>query len=246
MIDQFGLYCITHRGIPVDADIVDSSITFHDDMIAQVVAMIRGGAKIIQYRNKDFFKKKSKSDFVNIKKLRKITRDAGVVFIVNDRLDVALEVGADGVHLGQDDMSMNEARNVLVKHFLNNMPQSVLAKTNEKNVVRKREFIVGRSTHSLEQALRAEKDGVSYISIGPVFSTLTKPDYKPVGLDVVRAVVRSVNIPVVAIGGITEANLYDVLDTGVKNVAMVREITEAKNIETKVKNVNGAMSNYLT
>lgn len=250
MIDQFGLYCITHRGMLTEGDITDSGMVFHGDISDQVMAMIRGGAKVIQYRDKDISKKNIlESDFLNIrdglKTLRTITREAGVVFIVNDRLDVALDVGADGVHLGQDDMSMNEVRSVLARHFSDNVFSDLSMKRHERYLVQEREFIVGRSTHSLEQALRAEQEGVSYISIGPVFPTITKPDYKSVGLDVVREVVRRVNIPVVAIGGITEENLDNVLNTGVKNVAMIREITEAKNIEEKVRNVNDSIIDYL-
>lgn len=119
------------------------------------------------------------------------------VLIINDYPDIAREVDANGVHLGRQDMRIAQARAILGK-----------------------DKIIGRSTHNLQQALEAQEQGADYIGIGPVFHTDTKKGLAPIGLDVVKEVVKKVTIPVVAIGGITEENLDAVLATGVKRVAV--------------------------
>lgn len=204
---MIGLYCIA-----------DSMFADRCALLDQVSAMIRGGAQLIQYRDKEA----SDEDFYYTAcKIRSMTRDAGVSFIVNDRVLIAREVDADGVHLGQEDMSLVEVRGILLHSA-----------------------IIGRSTHSLEQALQAEKEGVSYISIGPVFATSTKPDSLPVGLGVLKQVVQKVQIPIVAIGGIHQKNFQDVLQTGVHHVAMISEILSASDIEDSVQFFNGMMYEY--
>ncbi len=157
----------------------------------------RAGARVIQYRDKTSGKKKL---LENARLIREITRKYHTLFIVNDYLDIALMSGADGVHLGQDDFPVEAARSIT--------PEG---------------FIIGISTHSLEQALAAEKAGADYIAIGPVFATPTKADYPPIGLETVRQVVSAVSVPVVAIGGLNLGNLGELIGTGIKNVAMVRE-----------------------
>ncbi|MEJ2356446.1 MAG: thiamine phosphate synthase, partial [candidate division WOR-3 bacterium] len=133
----------------------------------------KGGARIIQYRDKS----SSRQDMLEIAdKIRKITKKSGSLFIINDFIDIARMSGADGVHLGQDDIPIQRAREIT--------PEG---------------FIIGISTHSLEQAKEAEEKGADYIGIGPVFSTPTKENYTPIGLSTVEEVLRSVNIPVVAI-----------------------------------------------
>jgi thiamine-phosphate pyrophosphorylase len=170
----------------------------------------RGGAKVIQYRDKT----SSRQEMLNVAdSIRKITKEFGSLFIVNDFIDIALMCGADGVHLGQDDIPLARAREIT--------PDG---------------FIIGISTHSYEQALNAEKSGSDYIGIGPVFATPTKESYTPIGFTVVREVISNVSIPVVAIGGINIGNIEELVDIGVRNVAMVREFQE-KTAE-KVKKVN--------
>ncbi len=170
----------------------------------------KGGARVIQYRDKS----SSRQDMLEIAdKIRKITRKSGSLFIINDFIDIARMSGADGVHLGQDDIPIQRAREIT--------PEG---------------FIVGISTHSLEQAKEAEEKGADYIGIGPVFSTPTKENYTPIGLSTVEEVLRSVNIPVVAIGGINIENLVHLIKIGTRNVAMVREFQE--NTLEKVKKVN--------
>ncbi|MBN1695026.1 thiamine phosphate synthase [candidate division WOR-3 bacterium] len=170
----------------------------------------RGGARVIQYRDKN----SSKQEMLKIAdRIRKITKEYNSLFIVNDFIDIAHKSGADGVHLGQDDVPILSARETTPD-----------------------DFIIGFSTHSLEQALTAEKEGADYIGIGPVFGTPTKEKYNPIGLSIVEEVIRSVKIPVVAIGGLDLDNIAELVKIGVQNVAMVRAFQE-KTLE-KVKKTN--------
>src|SRR5258708_13434013 len=122
-------------------------------------------------------------------RLRTICATEGVLVIVSDFLEVALASGADGVHLGQDDLQTSAAREITRQMGVQN-------------------FLIGRSTHSLEQALAAEQEGADYIGIGPVFATPTKPTYDPVGLELVHQVTSRVRTPHVAIGGIHGSNVW--------------------------------------
>lgn len=135
----------------------------------------------------------------------------GVPVIMNDDIDAAFEIGADGVHLGQEDWTR-----------LGGGAERAERLTNMR--------IVGLSTHSLEQALRAERDGADYIGVGPVFPTATKPDVKPVGLDLVREVAVRVAVPFFAIGGITLDNIGQVLEAGATRVAVVSAILKAPDV----------------
>jgi thiamine-phosphate pyrophosphorylase len=156
-----------------------------------------GGVRILQYRDKSG---DVGAMLKTAKEIRNITRDHGTLFIMNDRIDIALLAEADGVHLGQKDLPLAEVRAIV--------PPGL---------------IIGLSTHSLEQALEAQEQGADYIGIGPVFASPTKADYPPIGLETLRQVARSVSIPLVAIGGITLGNIDQVEMAGARNVAMVRE-----------------------
>lgn len=168
----------------------------------------RGGARIVQYREKQATRKQFLQE---ARLIREITRQTGTIFIVNDFIDMALLSEADGVHLGQDDISIADARRVTPPGF-----------------------IIGRSTHSLEQALTAETQGADYIGSGPVFATPTKESYIPIGIEVVKSVIEAVKIPVVAIGGLNLDNYGQLKAIGVKNFAMVREMQDdaARVVET--------------
>ena len=155
-----------------------------------------GGARILQYRDKHASRKEMLSVALQI---RRITEKGNTLFIVNDFVDIAILCGADGVHLGQDDISIAEARRLL--------PPAAIA---------------GRSTHSLDQALQAQQEGADYIGIGPVYATPTKQNYPAIGVSVVRQVIRQVKVPKVAIGGLDLTNFTELLDVGITNVAMVR------------------------
>jgi len=131
-----------------------------------------------------------------------------VPVIVNDDIDAAFETGADGVHLGQEDWAH-------------------LGGSEERTARLANMRIVGLSTHSLEQALAAERDGADYIGVGPVFPTATKPDAQPVGIELVRKVAGAVKTPFFAIGGITLDNLRPVLQAGATRVAVVSALLKA-------------------
>jgi len=168
------------------------------------------GTRILQYREKHASRQEMAA---TAQKIREITRKYGTLFIVNDFIDIALIVKADGVHLGQDDIPIAEARKIVPPGFL-----------------------IGRSTHSLEQAIEAEKQGADYIGSGPVFATPTKEDYIPIGIDTVKQVIETVRIPVVAIGGLNLDNISELQKVGVKNFAMVRAFQ--RNTEEVVRRIN--------
>ena len=163
----------------------------------QVRLLNRGGATLVQLREKQL---SPKEFYEQASAAVEVAKQCGVRLIVNDRVDVALAVGANGVHLGQDDMPPEAARKLLGE-----------------------QAIVGYSTHNLEQAIEASKLPIDYLAIGPIFLTTTKSDTAPVfGLDGLRAVRQAIgDFPLVAIGGITPANAPDVIDAGADSVAVI-------------------------
>jgi len=176
-----GLCCITDRSI--------SQLSFED----MALRALEAGIGWIQYRDKESSRRLIYEESVT---LRKITRDFKAVLIINDHTDIAYAVDADGVHLGQDDLPLNEARKIM------------------------KQKIIGISTHSMEQAKEAEKMGADYIGFGPVFHTSTKDAGNPKGLDMLREIRREIRIPVIAIGGITPDNVRAVLAEGADAVAV--------------------------
>ncbi len=178
--------------------------------------VINGGADAIQLREKTI----PDSDFLSLAgEVRDLTSKRGTLFIVNDRVNVARELNADGVHLGQQDMSVSEARDIIGK-----------------------EKIIGVSTHNIIQARQALKDGADYIAIGPVYATSTK-DYEPsVGLKVVQEVSREINIPIFAIGAIALENLDDVIKAGASRVAVCSAIINSKDIYSTTKEFYNKLS----
>ena len=166
--------------------------------------LIAGGVDIIQVRAKD----KSHADRVALAlKVVSAAFQYKVPVIINDDIEAAFEAGADGVHLGQEDWAA--------------IPREERA----ERLANMR--IVGLSTHSLEQALEAERDGADYIGVGPVFPTATKPGVKPVGVELVREVATRVKTPFFAIGGITLDNIGEILEAGATRVAVVSAILKA-------------------
>jgi len=166
----------------------------------QVEKLIRGGAQFIQLREKHAA---PKAFFEDAARAVEIGRKANIKIIINDRVDIALALKADGVHLGQDDLPPEKAREILGKNA-----------------------IIGFSTHSVAQAFEAIKLPVDYIAIGPVFATQTKenPD-EVVGLEGVEAVRTAIgNFPLVAIGGIARENFVQVLDAGADSAAIIKSI----------------------
>ena len=187
-------------------------------------AVMRGGAKIIQLRDKHA---SQKDLLTKAKTFRKITRDYGALLIINDDMDVALEVKADGVHLGQDDLSMEEVHQKQ-KQF-SKLP-----------VCFQEKFIIGRSCHSLEQALEAEKEGATYVNIGPLFDTQTKKNQagktnKGMGTALLPTIAEKLTIPFTVMGGIKQKHIPLLLQNGAKHIAMVTEITQHPDMEAHTK-----------
>lgn len=176
----------------------------------------RGGADVLQLREKNL---SAKELLLLAKKVREICHHYETLFIVNDRIDIALAAGADGVHLGQEDLPLLEARK-FVSSYLTASRFPLPAG-----------FLIGCSTHSLEQALAAERGGADYVGCGPIFATPTKPDLQPVGLNLIREYRKHLQIPFVAIGGIEEKNLREVIEAGAKCVAVVRAVCGSENVE---------------
>lgn len=180
-----------------------------------VKAMIDGGIKIIQYRDKT---KSIKEKVKEAKEIRELCREKRVVFIVNDHVDIAILVDADGVHIGQDDMEPSDVRKLIGDNK-----------------------IIGLSTHSEEQGMKAFLNpDVDYIGVGPIFPTTTK-DTAPVGLGYLEYAVKNLHLPFTAIGGIKEHNLHEIISRGAKNVCLVSDIVGADNITEKVKELQKLM-----
>jgi thiamine-phosphate pyrophosphorylase len=181
-------------------------------------AVIQGGSKIIQLREKDYLKR----DLYNLAlKFREITARAGVLLIINDHVDIALGVEADGVHLGQDDLPLTVARQLAP------------------------ELLIGASTHSLEDVLQAQKDGADYVNIGPIFPTRTKEGVeRVVGPEAIATISPHVEVPFTVMGGINEANIDQVLAQGARRVAMVTAITRATDIAEKVRSLKEKITEF--
>lgn len=178
--------------------------------------MLRAGIRIIQYREKEKEKRRKYEECLAI---RELTSEAGATFIVNDDVDLALLVKADGVHIGQEDLPPEKVRELVGE-----------------------EMLIGMSTHSPDQARDAVARGVDYIGVGPVFATRTKKNVcDPVGLEYVEFAARNIPIPFVAIGGIKEDNIAQVAGAGAGCIALVREIVGAPDIGRKIMDIRRAL-----
>ena len=191
--------------------IVDPSQTGGRPLTYVVDAMLAGGASVLQLRAKD----PPAGEFLRMAlTVRERTARAGCLFIVNDRVDVALAARADGVHLGQEDLPLEAARPLVGTR------------------------LIGISTHSLEQAEAAERDGADYIGFGPMFPTHTKETgYESRGLTMLKAVRRRVGIPIVAIGGITEENVERTWESGADAAAMISYLTRGDDVAARVRKI---------
>ena len=166
---------------------------------------VLGGADIIQLRDKSM----SCRELVVVgREIAGITRKAGAVFLVNDRLDVAIACGADGVHLGQDDMRVSNARQLAPPGF-----------------------IIGVSVGTVGEAEEAEQEGADYVALSPTFSTASKGNAGPGhGLDRLREIRRAVSLPIVAIGGISRQNVQDVIAAGADGIAVISAVVASPDI----------------
>jgi thiamine-phosphate pyrophosphorylase len=164
-------------------------------------ALIAGGVDLLQLRAKDY----SAAEIEKLgEELRAVTASAGLPLVINDHVEVARNLGAEAVHLGQDDMSIAEARKIVGA-----------------------DCAVGKSTHSFDQAIRAFYEGADYIGFGPLFATPTKPDYPPIGLNEIGKVHDAVRIPIFCIGGIKLDNLPKVIEAGAQRVVIVSGLLQA-------------------
>ena len=197
--------------------LVTNSDNFESDEIFldKVALSIKSGVDIVQLREKNTTSKR----FIYLaQRIRELTSHFGAAFIVNDRVDIAKISNADGVHLGQDDIPVSYAREILGDNA-----------------------IIGVSTHCPEHAKKAITDGADYIGVGPVFKTPTKPSKDPVGLEYVKWAADNVNIPFFAIGSIDTANIKEVVEAGAKRVAVIRAIMYADDIESNCKILKSAL-----
>ena len=194
----FSLYVVTH---PTHADDAQASgaCAAVACLLDRVAAAIDGGARLFQYRDKQATRR---AMFETATVLRHLTRAHGAVLIVNDQIDLAQAVQADGVHLGQDDLPVSVARKMLA-----------------------RGAIVGVSTHDVDAAIRAETDGADYVGFGPLFATATKQIARPpLGIAPLREVAARIAIPIYAIGGIRRDHLAEIIAAGATGVAAVSGI----------------------
>ncbi len=170
------------------------------DALPLVEAAINGGVRVVQLRDK----LTDKGALYRVAMdLRRMTTAAGAMLIINDHVDLAMAVSADGVHIGQGDLPIEAVRAILPSQFL-----------------------IGVSTHTRDQAMDAVVRGADYIGCGPLFATPTKAHYQPVGLELLSWAVQNIRVPVVAIGGINMENIDRVKKAGAQNVAMVRALAE--------------------
>jgi len=184
--------------------ILDLSYVDDSEVAAVVEAMIKGGVDLVQLRGKE----RAIDDLVDLAaELHELTARSSTPLIVNDHAEIAREVAVEGVHVGQEDDSIEVVRQKAG-----------------------RELLVGKSTHSFEQALAARREGADYIGFGPIFATPTKPDYAPIGLSDIKRVHAEVSLPIFCIGGINIDNLQSVIDAGAKRVVMVSALLKAHSI----------------
>ncbi len=192
--DSLKLYAVTDR-----------SWLNGDSLVSQVEKALRGGAGFVQLREKNLACEQFLAEAVE---LRALCGRYQVPFVINDNVEIARLCDADGVHVGQEDMALPEARKVLGENK-----------------------IIGVTCKTVEEALKAQADGADYIGSGAMFQSTAKPGAEPITFDTLREICAAVSIPVVAIGGITHENVLQLCDTGIAGVAVVSAIFGQKDIE---------------
>lgn len=205
---DYTLYLVTNRELMSSKTIEKS-----------VKDAIKGGCTIVQLREKDI----SSKEFYDIaKSLRKITKKHKVPFIINDRVDIALAVNADGIHVGQSDLSLKNVRKLIGK-----------------------DKIIGVSCGNLEEAKKAYKNGADYLGVGAIFPTNTKKDAKDVGIDGLKEIINNIPLPIVAIGGINKENIEKLRDINLAGVALVSAIISQKDVKNSAKNIKKIYKNKI-
>lgn len=183
--------------------ILDTQVNSYKQLLDILKKSIRGGVDIVQLRDKSG----SAKDILAFSKEAQKIIGKKVPFIINDRVDLAIVTGASGVHLGQEDIPIKQARRMMGENAL-----------------------IGISCQNLEHARKAQKDGADYIGFGSIFKTQTKPGRSPMDLDILKRVIRDIKVPVFAIGGINSGNIGLLRKIGVDRVAVCREICLAKDV----------------
>ena len=197
---DFKLYLITDRKL----------VTHYSSLVTAVHQALRCGVKAVQLREKNL---ETLELLKMADKIRDLTKQFNARFFINDRFDIAIAVGADGVHLTQ-----------------NSIPAAAVRKAVKKKL------LIGVSTHSLKEAREAEKGGADFITVGPVYRTQSKLRYgKPMGLDTLKKITSRMSIPVFAIGGIKSSNIEYIKEAGAYGAAMIREVLASNNINRKTK-----------
>jgi thiamine-phosphate pyrophosphorylase len=197
--------------------ILDTSVIAISHLQKIAAEIVEGGVRLLQLRAEGLPTKELVSISLG---LRDITQKTGVSFIINNRVDAAIISGADGVHIGQKDLPCREVRKLLGK-----------------------EKIIGISTHNRLEVREAEKDGADYIAYGPIFPTSTKKDTdRPKGIEGLKNIKEYAHVPVVAIGGINEKNILDVMGTGIDSVAIISDILTAPDITGKIERLKAAIN----
>jgi thiamine-phosphate pyrophosphorylase len=184
--------------------ILDMGYVRPSDIIHVTAALMEGGVDILQLRAKSFI-----PDDVRwfAEQIHPVTSAAGVPLVINDFPEVAAEVGAEGVHVGQDDVPVDQARSVAGYRTM-----------------------LGKSTHSVAQAMASAAEDTDYLGFGPLFATATKPDYPPIGLADIRTVHEMIKKPIFCIGGINFENLASVIEAGARRVVIVSAILQADDV----------------
>jgi thiamine-phosphate pyrophosphorylase len=197
--------------------IADKKLCRERDIEEVVIQAIEGGAQMIQYRDKE-------SNFdgflESARRLGEICRKMEVPFVVNDEVVIASEIGADGVHLGNEDMPVKEAKDIIGPHK-----------------------IVGKSARTVRQAKTAEDEGADYIGLGPVFYTDSKQIDEPIGVDVIRRAAKSLRIPLFAIGGINLENLDQLIDAGGRRIAVISAVVSSENVKASAASLLDRLRN---
>ena len=189
----------------------DQKILQKRDFLSSLEKAILGGVTMLQLRDKDAT---SKEFYTLALEVKELTEKYSIPLIINDRIDIALAVDAEGVHLGQQDMPVAAARGLIGP-----------------------DKIIGASTATLEEAQKAEAEGADYIGVGALFPTATKNNTRRVSLDQLAIIKKKVSIPVVGIGGISKSNIQSIIHTGVDGVAVVSAILGMENIQQAAKDL---------
>ncbi len=199
--------------------VTDRHWTGEKNLIQQTKEAIKGGATFVQIREKNLGEQKFKEEAIQLKKL---CGKHKIPFVVNDNVQLAKKIDADGVHIGQDDMEILEARKILGE-----------------------QKIIGVSAQTVEEAMLAEKQGADYLGVGAVFQTGSKDDAVNVSLKTLNEICKAVKIPVVAIGGITKDNVHELKGSGICGISVISAIFAQKDIKKATEDLKKLVEDLL-